>query len=145
VTKLRKFLVASAFLVACSLFMAFAVSSQVHGALAVVPLAVSTTVFLLSLAFYGAGRARPAFAGRRQQASVRRPQILTRKPAPLCVGCEVAEAVSSGDRQRIDMLRSMAALGFLGDPYESHRDCWVSTGDDKELARMLRHVTWTPS
>jgi hypothetical protein len=146
VTELRNFLVAATCAVACWLFMGFAVSSQIEAAIVFVPLSVSTVaaaLFLLNLAFYGASSVRAAVAGRRSLPGW--PAALARQPSPLCIGCEVAEAGSDIERLRQLTLIPMAGAGFCGDLYQRHRDCWVTTGDEKELARMLRHVTWRAS
>ena len=75
---------------------------------------------------------------------LRKPVIPERRTPAFCLSCEMAEAVT--DERRM-VLTALAHAPFLyGDShYDRHRDCWVTTGNEQELERMLRHVTWRPS
>jgi hypothetical protein len=138
VTELRNFLIAAVATAAFWLYIAFSLPSVIAGALVFVVSGGFT--FLAIQLLVSAGEPRPGSLPLQH-----RPVVLQRQAAPFCYHCEVDEAVESGDRFRLDRLGLMLAGFPIGDLYQRHRDCWVTTGDEKELARMLRHVTWTAS
>lgn len=144
-TELRNFLTAGACAAACWLYMAFGPPSVIAGAFLFAPLWLSTIVALGLLANLVIGVVKGELCPRRRLSLPRKPVVLQRQSAPLCLSCEAAEAVSTENWAYVDRLRALTWVAFLSDPYEGHRDCWVTTGDEGELARMLRHVTWTAS
>lgn len=144
-TELRNFLIAGACAAACWLYLAFGPPSVIAGAFLFVPLWLSTIAALGLLANLVIGVVKGELRPRRRLSLPRQPAVLPRQSAPLCLSCELAEAVNTENWARVDMLRALTWVAFPGDPYEGHRDCWVTTGDEGELARMLAHVTWTAS
>ena len=82
----------------------------------------------------------------------RRPKIVLAPDAhrtpPVCVSCQLEDVDVSEDPFGFQPIIEMGfgySFGERRTPYQQHRDCWVASGNENELERMLRHVTWSQS